>query len=369
MLTPKKHLLTILLASLAFSSNASASLYGFSEVNPYTNQEKILKIDVPPYKVPNYRNALRQNIEMFSDYALNNKPNFQIVIHEGYKLLREGLWEQHLSGYNDSRAHPTKAKDPSFLHKPYSGDPNYFLENEEENNFLSNIKGIILNRPFSRHKKLPSRLRKSKLRIFALDLCQTTTECTNFIREAYRDNILLQTSSSPQKLLSNVNEQSIINENAKNIFSIQDAQNYLLIADEKEYADKYAFIDALKETNYDIIIIPAIFKHKQTYNQEDINSLKFKKNGTQRLVFAIMNTTEANPNEYYWRKRWFQTPPSWMKRKSFSNKDNVIVEYWHDDWRKIISSYFKSIVDVDFDGVLLTGLENHEYFEEQLPLE
>ena len=82
-----------------------------------------------------------------------------------------------------------------------------------------------------------------------------------------------------------------------------------------------------------------------------------------------MNVSEASPHEYYWQKDWQIGNPSWLKRLSFTEKDNIITQYWHDDWKKIISRHFKDIINENFDGIFLTGIENHEYFEQQNPLE
>ena len=47
----------------------------------------------------------------------------------------------------------------------------------------------------------------------------------------------------------------------------------------------------------------------------------------------------------------------------------IITKYWHPEWKKIISRYFKDIINEGFDGVFFTGIENYKYFEDQTPLE
>ena len=151
--------------------------------------------------------------------------------------------------------------------------------------------------------------------------------------------------------------------------SVNDAKNMLILTDESEYQDKYEFIDAIRNTNYDIVIIQPLFKRNQTYTPEEIASLQYKKNGTKRLLIAQMNVSEANGRDYFWQKDWQVGYPSWLVRLSFVDEDSVIAKYWAVEWQRIIARHFKSIVDSGFDGVFFTGLENHLYFEKQTPLE
>ena len=102
---------------------------------------------------------------------------------------------------------------------------------------------------------------------------------------------------------------------------------------------------------------------------KEIKKLGFKKNGSKRLLLAELNISEASPSEYYWQKDWKIGFPKWLVRKSFDNKDNIITEYWNAKWKKILSRYFKDIINEGFDGVFLTGIENYKYFEQQTPLE
>lgn len=92
--------------------------------------------------------------------------------------------------------------------------------------------------------------------------------------------------------------------------SVNDAKNMLILTDESEYQDKYEFIDAIRNTNYDIVIIQPLFKRNQTYTPEEIASLQYKKNGTKRLLIAQMNVSEANGRDYFWQKDWQVGYPS-----------------------------------------------------------
>ena len=97
MSSPRKLTSALLLAALVFPISAHAGLYGFDEAHPYTPEEKLLSIDVPPHSIKNYRDLLRENVIALSNYAKANRPDFQIMVHEGQDLLTRSLWEYHLS--------------------------------------------------------------------------------------------------------------------------------------------------------------------------------------------------------------------------------------------------------------------------------
>ena len=357
-------------AALFCPFSANAGLYGFTEINPYTPEEKILNIDVPPREVTNFRETLRHNIEMLSNYAYHRDENFQIIIHEGQELLNKSLWEYHLTGYNDARAHPTKAEDPSFLfkfkRKRYGTNDVIGTPTPE---YLGNITGIVLNKIYSLNRNINPGLLASHLKVITFDLCNSSETCLDYIKKSVAQNILLQTGSSAESIFRHIDEQPIINENARNIFKLSEAQNILYLNNEDDFKDKYDLLKQLRDTNFDVVIIRPLFNNRIPYTKEEVNSLKFKKNGTRRLIFAEMNLTETSPEKYYWKKAWEIGKPSWLRRLSFSNDGAVITEYWADEWREILSRHFKSIVDVEYDGAFFTGLENHKYFEYQLPLE
>ena len=366
----KTNISILVAAILACPFSAGAGLYGFTEINPYTPEEKILDIDVPPKQVTNFRETLRHNVEMLSNYAYLRDKNFQIIIHEGQELLNKSLWEYHLTGYNEARARPTQAKDPSFLFKfkKHRYGTNDVIGTPPPE-YLTNITGIVLNKPYSLNRIISPGLLASKLKIIAFDLCTAPETCMDYIKKSVADNILLQTGSSATTIFRNIEEQPVINENARNIFKLSEAENNLYLNDESSFRDKYDLIKQLRNTNFDVVIIRPQFNNKEAYTTDEVNSLKFKKNGTRRLIFAEMNLTEANPEQYYWKKKWQLGKPSWLRRKSFSNQGSIIAEYWNDEWRKIIGNHFKSIIDTKYDGAFFTGLENHKYFEYQLPLE
>ena len=125
---------------------------------------------------------------------------------------------------------------------------------------------------------------------------------------------------------------------------------------------KQQFLDGLKATNYDALIIDLFFEEEEL-TEADITSLKTKANGGSRLVICYMSIGEAEDYRYYWnsldKTLVCQENPDW--------KGNYAVKYWETDWKSVIfgndQSYLKKILNAGFNGVYLDIIEGYETFE------
>ena len=86
-----------------------------------------------------------------------------------------------------------------------------------------------------------------------------------------------------------------INENAENVFSLKDAKNFLHLINSEKYSTTAYFLDALKATNYDVLIID-MSTNLEDLTKRQIESLKIKKNGGKRLVISYISIGEAENN-------------------------------------------------------------------------
>ncbi len=163
--------------------------------------------------------------------------------------------------------------------------------------------------------------------------------------------------------------EQIHHENASVISNLQDAKNFLyLITPDNEYDTKQAFVDAVKSTNYDYIIMDLFFDG-QEFSVAQIEELKQKANGGKRLLICYMSIGEAEDYRYYWNDDWANNHPLWLEKENPNWPGNYNVRYWEDDWKNIIFgndySYLDKILNAGFDGVYLDIIEGFEYFEEQ----
>ncbi|MGV3613610.1 MAG: endo alpha-1,4 polygalactosaminidase [Fluviicola sp.] len=153
---------------------------------------------------------------------------------------------------------------------------------------------------------------------------------------------------------------TVHHENANNIQTLAQAQNYLYLISTDNYSEKGAFLSAIQQTNFDVVIIDAFFGD-ELLTAADVTSLKTKANGGQRLVISYMNIGSAEKYRYYWKKTWGLHHPLWLKKKYDGYKDEIWVKFWKDEWQEIIygndDSYTKKLLNAGFDGAYLDNIE------------
>lgn len=152
--------------------------------------------------------------------------------------------------------------------------------------------------------------------------------------------------------------------NADNITTLSQAKNYLYLISDGNYPSKEAMLEAVAATDFDVVIID-LFYGESEFTPEDIQRLKTKSNGAQRLVISYMNIGSAEKFRYYWKKSWGLHHPLWIRRKYEGYDDEFWVKFWKEDWQEIIygndESYTKKIINAGFDGVYLDNVEAY-YF-------
>jgi cysteinyl-tRNA synthetase len=162
--------------------------------------------------------------------------------------------------------------------------------------------------------------------------------------------------------------QPIFHENANDVLHLSDAKNYLYIINPESYSSKSDFLDAISSTNYDLVIVDLFFDDLPL-SSSDIDRLKVKENGSERLVICYMSVGEAENYRYYWKDDWAESPPAWLGQENPDWEGNYKVNYWDTEWQQLIygndQSYAKMILDAGFDGVYLDLIDAFEYYEER----
>lgn len=357
---------TVLL-SVAFATKATAGLYGFHKFNPYSREERILDLKEVPSSIHNYRADMRDNLLMLIRYAKKQNPDFKIVVHEGQDLLTKSLWEYDREGYNRARKEEN-AQDDSFLfHKNYT-------EQEPERytaayDYLNFVDAVAINNLFCGEGKESLVAKNHNLGLITIEQCRDKNHRDEALINSMMQKKITYAFTDLNDAFNNIGDHDALNDSARNVFNISDAQNILILNDDSRYANKNALIEDLTDTNYDIIVMKPLFANKERFAAEDLRKLHFKKNGSKRLLIAELNVSETSPKDYFWSRDWTIGAPDWLVRKSFVSPDGVIVRYWDTEWKQIVSRYFKDIVNEGFDGIFFTGIENYQYFEKQNPLE
>lgn len=159
----------------------------------------------------------------------------------------------------------------------------------------------------------------------------------------------------------------IYNENSDTITSLQQAKIFFyLINPDNLYTNKQDFVDAIKNTNYDYIIMD-FFYNGEEFTATQIEELKQKANGGKRLLICYMSIGEAENYRYYWQSNWTIGNPSFIEKENPNWQGNYVVRYWETEWQHIIfgndNSYLKKILDAGFNGVYLDIIDALEQFE------
>lgn len=158
----------------------------------------------------------------------------------------------------------------------------------------------------------------------------------------------------------------VTNENNEDINSMSDVQNYLYLigASEEQFNSKEELLQAISQTNFDLIILDLEFG-SGNFNANDLQALKTKSNGAKRMVISYINVGAAEKYRYYFQEDWRLHRPLWLKKKYDGYDDEFWVKFWKKPWKEIMygndSSYMKKILDAGFDGAYLDNVEAY-YF-------
>lgn len=281
-----------------------------------------------------------------------------------------------------------KSEDPNFLIIPQNGAALATLSREQDGmiatDYLAAIDGQGQEDLFYGYQKddkeSPSGPRDNT--IYYLDLMRAngveilvTDYCSSGpnINNSYQKNETKGYISfvANERNLTNIPDYmvNVHNENSANISDLSQAKNFLyLINPTEEFATKGVFIEALKNTNYDLLILDRDF-NDQRYTAEEIESLKWKNNGGKRLVICYMSIGEAEDYRSYWKKEWEKnkTSPDWLYKENRKWRGNYKVFYWMPEWKAILygnpDSYLTSLLSVGFDGAYLDIIDAYDYYE------
>nr|MBC8428672.1 endo alpha-1,4 polygalactosaminidase [FCB group bacterium] len=125
------------------------------------------------------------------------------------------------------------------------------------------------------------------------------------------------------------------NVNQDDVTSLEDVKNFLYLIDPEQYSSKNDYLDALGNTDYDLLIIDLYWNEEQL-SLADVEGLRNKASGGCRLVIAYMSIGEAEDYRYYWQSDWNENPPFWLCSENPEWPGNYIVKYWESQWQNII---------------------------------
>ncbi len=293
-----------------------------------------------------FRELMREFVEQISQYAKSKESNFIIIPQNGAEILSK--YKDRL--YPDTaylKAIDAQAQEDLFY--GYNGDNEPTPQNVTE--YLEQY--LDLAKAFGK-------------KILVTDYCWDSA----YVRHSYEMNAQkgYVSFAAPSRELDSLLDSAECCGNNQNISNISQVRNFLYLIDPHKFASKAEFIKALSKTNFDLLIIDAFF-NGQEFTKAEIDSLKYKPDGSRRLVIAYMSIGEAEDYRYYWNPQWNTNPPSWLEKPNPNWPGDYKVRYWYPQWKKIIfgtkNSYLDKIMAMDFDGVYLDIIDAYEYFEQK----
>lgn len=245
--------------------------------------------------------------------------------------------------------------DNDFIIIPQNGEELAFTDGKPNKNlntsFLNAIDGFGIEELFYNETYKPNEYRIKLLRKIKEHKTIMVSEFVNdttFVNDAHNQNSnegFLSFIRTKDNYHYTLIPEKIHNENNENITSLKDVKNFLYLINNSNYYSKSKFLEAIANTNYDLIFID-LYHNGVLFKKEEIEKIKQKKNGGKRLVVAYMNIGAAETYRTYWKRDWSLGNPSWLKKNYDGYDKEFWVEYWNKDWQKIIfgndQSYLKN---------------------------
>jgi len=302
------------------------------------------------------REEMRMFVQRIATYARRVKPNFIVIAKDGLDLLVKR------DATDDTKTSPARA-------------------------YLRTIDGVMQqgmffaeavgDRPFGAppipERQLPmlalaDYAKNSGLKVLSLDFGKDRKTIDEARRLANERGFLSLVSDVPSQDIFKLPEHPARPplENSRSVLSLDMVQNYATIRNSAPFGQEAQFALKMHDTNYDALLVE-VFHGRKPLSKRAVETLKFKKLGARRLVFAYMDVGSAASYHYYWRANWREGSPFWISAPMRDDPDRYNVEYWRPDWQGIMSgdtsSYLYGIIAQGFDGVIIDGLDAYKFFE------
>lgn len=322
----------------------------------------------PIEDIPNHRKYMRDIVGALSTYARARNPDFVLLARNAPELLikeqREWDWE---TGRDIEGAAMGKYSPVGSVIRPY----------------LKAIDGLLIDGLFYGRDKVdqPTEPAEAQLlltaaaalhnegrRVFTIEYCKDPKMQSTVAKKASQAKVLATIDGAGDKRLGRIPPGRPATENADHVTRLAQVRNMLPMLHSERYESRDAWVAALADTNYDMLVIDPFWRGTEPLTPADIAALRYKKMGSRRLVVATLSIGEAFEGRYYWNADWQVGTPDWLVATDPDNPSQTVVRYWVAEWKGIIGKYMQGLMDSGFDGVLYDHIDAYRYFEELMPL-
>jgi len=299
------------------------------------------------------RQRMRNLIADISAYTRSANPGFVIVTYDGLNLL------ERVDPVDPSKRAPAAT---------YISAIDGFVV-PELNFHPPNERGDIKTEDKMRDEmlRLADIGQKRGLRVWSIDYAKDAAMASESIKFALSKSYIPFPSRDADYRFARLPPGRPINENPHAITGLNHVKNFLMLTDTSAWDTQEEFALAIGNTNYDAVVIDVFHRGRMPMTVRTIDSLKYKKLGTRRLVLAHIDIGRVDSSRYYWKPGWHEGSPAFIAAPTDNNPDKYTVQYWDPAWRDIIfgnpNSYVYGILAQGFDGVVLDGVESFRFFE------
>lgn len=296
-----------------------------------------------------YRQDMRDFVQAISAYAKAAVPGFIVIPQNGEGILTGDGLPDGAPNANYLAAIDGQGREDVFYGYEADNEPTPAIERDRILGFLDLAEANGVEALVTDYCSTPSRM----------DDSYASNEARGYISFA-----------ANHRELDNIPAHPAVPHNvtALNTLNLAAASNFLYVLNSSPFGSRQNFLNALAATNFDLFIIDLFFDETPLTAQE-VDSLRTKANGGQRLLICYMSIGEAEDYRYYWQPGWAPGNPAWLDIENPDWPGNYKVHYWDSAWQAVIfgdtDAYLDRIIDAGFDGVYLDIIDAYEYFEQQ----
>lgn len=311
-----------------------------------------LPLPIQTGPILDFREELRTLVQRISTYARTQKNGFSIIARDaGELLIKRDVQDEKIIS-------PARTFMRSIDAVMFDGV------------FVGHTRVGVIPPPEMQqiNKERIQRAKRAGLPIFSMEFADKTSEINDAYRQARAQNIVTKVAHRPTADLSELppHPRRPNNENPNNILSLNDVQNFAYISEPSAWGRQDQFALDIHDTNFDLIIVDP-FSGREPLSRSAVETLKYKKLGARRLVFARMDIGTVASYRYYWQPGWAEGSPTWIGEPYPGDPDRYFVEYWRPGWHDVIfgneNSFLFGVIAQGYDGVVIEGLKNYLAFE------
>lgn len=312
----------------------------------------------PARELIDYREEMRVFIQRISSYARQQQRNFLVVARDASELIiKRNLQDENI--ISPARTF-TRSIDAVMYDGVFRG--HRAIDQAPSPELQSQIFGNI------------DRAKRAGLPVLVLDFATQPPVIDQVYRSAAQRGLIAAVAHRPTADLTEIppHPRRPNDENSNNVLAMKDVSNFVYLSDPAAFGRQDQFALEIHDTNFDLVIVDP-FSGRDPLTKQAVETLKYKKLGARRLVFARVDIGSAASYRYYWQPGWAEGSPGFISRPYPNDPDRYFVEYWQPGWQQMIygdtQSFLYGLIAQGYDGVVLEGLRNFLAFEGNVEVE